>query len=110
MTTGISGQKRESTLPMKSEDVYGITRSKTTTINSQNENTPCPLTEQYQNEFSGMQKMRKMTPNVKDEHTGSFSCMKEAHVKENGEEKMENMGVWPNGHAFWVFTFPKSQN
>ena len=31
--------------------------------------------------------MRKMTPNMKDEHTGSFSYMKEAHVKENGEEK-----------------------
>ena len=30
-------QKRESSLPMNSEDVYGIMRAKTTTINSQNE-------------------------------------------------------------------------
>ena len=53
----------------------------------ENVNLPFPLTKQYQNEFLGMQKMRKMTPNVKDEHIGSFNCMKEAHVKENGEEK-----------------------
>ena len=50
-----------------------------------------------------------MTPHVKDEHIGSFSYMKEAHMKENGEERMEDVGVWPNGHAFWVFSCPKSQ-
>ena len=40
--------------------------------------------------------MRKMTPNVKDEHTGSFSYIKEAHVKENGEEngKRGCMAKW----------------
>ena len=41
-----------------------------------------------------------MRKNVKDEHTGSFSCMKETNVKENGEVKMENMGVWKNGLIF----------
>ena len=24
-------------------------------------------------------------------------------------EEMENVGVWPNGHAFWVLTCPKIQ-
>ena len=24
-------------------------------------------------------------------------------------EKIKNVGVWANGHAFWVFSFPKSQ-
>ena len=24
-------------------------------------------------------------------------------------EEMKNVGVWPNGHAFWVLTCPKSQ-
>ena len=38
-------QKRESSLPTNSEDIYGITGSKMTSINSQNENTPCPLAE-----------------------------------------------------------------
>ena len=38
--------------------------------------------------------MRKMTPTVKDEHTGRFSCMKEAYVKDNGEEK--------NGKRGWM--------
>ena len=24
-------------------------------------------------------------------------------------EKIKNVGVWENGHAFWVFSCPKSQ-
>ena len=60
MAIGISGQKRplqtpkrESSLPTNSEDIYGITGSKMTAINSQNENIPFPLPEQHQNGFYG---------------------------------------------------------
>ena len=48
-----------------------------------------------------------MGKNVQDEHTVSFSCMKETNVKENGEVKMENMGVWQNGIRFWAFFLPR---
>ena len=49
-------KKHEYSLPTNFEDVYGITGAKMTSINSQNENTPCPLAEQHQNRFLGMQK------------------------------------------------------
>ena len=51
--------------------------------------------------------MRKISKNVKDEHTGSFNYMKKTNVKENGEVKMENVGVWQNGMHFWAFFLPR---
>ena len=45
-----------------------------------------------------------MSKNVKDEHAGSFSCMKNTNVKENGEVKMENVGVW---HSFLAIFLAK---
>ena len=51
-----------------------------------------------------------MTPNVKDEHTGSFSYMKESHVKENGEEKWKTWVYDPMGMQFGCFLASKVKN
>ena len=54
--------------------------------------------------------MRKMTPNVKDEHTGSFSCIKESHVKENGDKKWKTFVYGQMGMHFGCLLAPKVKN
>ena len=48
-----------------------------------------------------------MSKNVKDEHTGSFSSIKERNMEDNGEVNKENMGVWQNGICFGAFFLPR---
>ena len=36
-----------------------------------------------------------------------MKLQKKTNVKENGEVKMENVGVWQNGMRFWAFSLPR---
>ena len=46
---------------------------------------------------------------MNEEHTADKKCEVKSAPKLSLREEMEDVGVWPNGHAFWVLTFPKSQ-
>ena len=64
-------QKRESSLPTNSKDVYGITGAKMTSINSHNENIPCPLLNNTKMDFLGLQD-EEMSKTMKVKKLSSF--------------------------------------
>ena len=46
---------------------------------------------------------------MSEEHIADKKREGKSAPKLSLREEMEDVGVWPNGHAFWVLTCPKSQ-
>ena len=49
------------------------------------------------------------SPQREGETHNRQKCEGKTTPKLSLHEEMENVSVWPNGHAFWVLTCPKSQ-
>ena len=59
---------------------------------------PAHLLNNAKNGFLGMQ-----------DEENEQKCEGKTAPKLSLREQMKNVGVWANGHAFWVFSCPKSQ-